>query len=354
MWLLAVNLGLQIGASDLYVQNTKQEASIWDVVKPSIVYLKKSGQVIGAGAFISEDGYIVAHQLTTTKQPDEGESTDGRRFGLQFVTRDAPSQLDLLRVKGKFSGFRPVGSATPKDLVNGTVLAVLSNTPTQVELTSGEKWGIDQKTKRGVPMQAVRCEQASAIMGGALLFSANGKLIGSIAATLAESSSAQMKSNDLVQRAQTQNQGFSSFNNSRNYGPQGLVVAYTPTWEVTAKAISGFLSPNHVAEYGVIGVYATEVAGQNGVKVTNLVPASNAMLAGIMPGDVILQIDDTKIKGQVDFFRVIYRLVPGSQIVVQLMRGLEIKTLTVKVGRQVNAAASREFSIERFPLRDSY
>lgn len=354
MWLLAVNLGLQISSSDLYVQNTKQEVSIWDSVKPSIVYLKKAGQVVGAGAFISEDGYIVAHQLTTTKQPDEGESTDGRRFGLQFVTRDAPSQLDLLRVKGKMSGFRPVATATSKDLIGGTVLAVLSSTPTQVELTSGEKWGVDAKTKRGVPMQAVRCEQASSIMGGALLFSSNGKLIGSIAATLAESGATQMKTNDLVTRAQSQNQGFSNFGQSRNYGPQGLVVAYTPTWEVTAKAISGFLSPNHVAEYGVIGIYATEVAGQNGVKVTNLVPASNAMLAGIMPGDVILQIDETKIKGQVDFFRAIYRLVPGSQVTVQLMRGFEIKTLTVKVGRQMNTAASRESSIERIPRRDSY
>lgn len=356
MWLSAVSLSLalQTGVADLYVQNTKQEVSIWDRVQPSVVYLKKGGQIVGAGAFISEDGYLVAHQLTTTKQPDSGESTDGRIFGLQFVARDAPSQLDLLRVKGKMSGFKPVEGATPKDLIGGTVLAVISNVPTQVELTTGEKWGVDSKTKRGVPMQAIRCEQAASILGGALLFSSNGKLIGSIAATLAESASTQMKTNDLIQRGQSQNQGFSNFGNSRNYGPQGLVVAYTPTWEVTAKAISGFLSPNHLAEYGVLGVYATERTGQNGVVVTSLMPGSNAVMSGIMPGDVLMQIDGVQVKSQVDFFRVTYRLVPGSVVTVQLMRGLEVKTVSVKVGRQLSADAGRGFSTGRTLRHDSY
>jgi serine protease DegQ len=343
----------QIPSLDIYSQNTKAEESIWDRVRPSIGFLKRKGEAVGSGVFISADGYLVAHQISTTKQPDEVWTADGQKFALQFVGRDAPAQLDLLKTSTVPLNLIPIGIASLMDVKSGTILAVRAKDALQVELTDGETWGIDSRTQRAVPMQAVRYEQSAVMMGGSLLFSANGKLMGSIAATLSESlpasANGELTQKTLLDKAVQKVSGFSANALARNYGPQGLVVSYTPTWEVTSRAVAGFLSPSHKSEYALLGVFVKDRQGLPGVLITGLTPGSSAVQAGIRPGDILLQIDDVRLRSQIDFFRVTYRLVPESQITIQLQRGIEVQTLKMKVGKQINVAVGPKPSIGRIP-----
>jgi S1-C subfamily serine protease len=116
-------------------------------------------------------------------------------------------------------------------------------------------------------------------------------------------------------------------------GPQGLVVAYSPTWEVTNKALVGFLTPEKKAQYGLLGVYIVDNQF-GGVEIQSVTKDSGADSAGLEVGDVIIDISGVMIRNQIDFSRATYRMIPGTTILIKVRRKVEILTVLVTVGTQ--------------------
>ena len=355
MLLLAAKLGIL--ASGGYVQGTNADIAVWQKVHNSIGMLTRRGEILGPAAFISADGYAVANTLIVQKGATEIVTEAGLHYKITVEANDGTSQLTLLKTTTRPAGITFVQAADRSDGEKGTVVAVLPKQYIKAELTGTEKIGIDQKSKRTFPIQEVRVEQNAFQMGGALLFSKNGRLIGGLFAALAQEQTISSKAQTLRNSADFNNQGsqqgggnaFQNLNNTRaNVGPQAMIVGYTPTWEVTSKALSGFLTPAKKAQYGLLGVFIVDNQ-YGGVEIKSITKDSSAEAAGLEVGDVIREINGTRIRNQVDFSRATYRMIPGTTIPIQVRRKVELITLMVTIGIQHALVVGHPiFSTERF------
>lgn len=313
-------------------QLSATEDATWQKLRNSVATLARNGVAVGPAVFISADGYAVANTLVIQKGVTDLVTEAGLTYKFKVEATDSASQLTLLKTTIRPAGITFVRSADRNDGERGTILAVLPKQVFRAELTGTEKIGVDQKTKRTFPVQELRMEQPALQMGGALLFSKNGNLIGALFAALAQDSG---QRGALVGAVTQKSQADSNQQNlaSRNNGPQGLVVAYSPTWEVTNKAISGFLTPEKKAQYGLLGVFVFDNQF-GGCEIQTITKGSGADEAGLAVGDVILDISGAMIRNQIDFSRATYRMIPGTSILVKVRRKVEILTFMVTVGAQ--------------------
>lgn len=319
------------------------ESATWNKLRNSVAVLSRNGQAVGPAVFISTEGYVVANSLVIQRGAADLVTSAGLTYKFVVEATDSTSQLSLLKTTTRPAGVTSVQAADASDGLSGSILAVLPSGVLRAELTGGEKFGVDQKTKRTFPIQEVRVEQPALQMGGALLFSKNGRLIGALFAALAQEN--QLAQQQTFARANVQD--FAQNNvgqlGNRNYGPQGMVVAYTPAWEVTSKAITGFLSPEKKPQYGVLGIFVMD-SKAGGVEITSIVKGTGAETAGLSMGDVVIGIDGALIRNQIDFSRAVYRLVPGTTVAVSYTRKGVTNVASVTVGTQLAEVGERQQS----------
>ena len=356
MLLLAVKLGILTSVSG---QLSASENATWQKIRTSIGTLTRNGIALGPAVFISADGSAVANTLVVQKGATDLITDAGLDYKIKVEAVDSASQLTLLKTTIRPAGITVIKTADRFDGERGPILAVLPRQLVRAEITGAEKIGIDQKSKRTFPIQEIRVEQPALQMGGALLFSQTGHLIGGFFAALPQDGSTQQGVGNIGSFAQSVQKlppgrsqggqggqsaqgggglgggdnGGSNLLSTRNYGPQGLLVGYSPTWEVTSKAISGFLSPDKRAHYGLLGVFIFDNKF-GGVEIQSITKDSSADLGGLEVGDVIVEISGVPILNQLDFSRASYRLMPGTMIPIKVRRKVEIITLEVTVGSQ--------------------
>lgn len=334
MLLLAAKIGI---LASTHGQLSAVESATWQKLRTSIGVLARNGVAVGPAVFISADGYAVANTLVIQKGVTDLVTETGLSYKIKIEATDSASQLTLVKTTNRPAGITFVRAADRSDGEKGNILAVLPHQVLRAELTGAEKIGVDQKSKRTFPVQEIRVEQPALQMGGALLFSQSGNLIGGLFAALAQEVPNNQQRFDLQGAAQsskqvTTNAGQQQFT-SRTLGPRGLVVAYSPTWEVTNKALLGFLTPEKKASYGLLGVFISE-SKFGGVEIQSITKDSGAELAGLEVGDAIVDISGVMIRNQIDFSRATYRLIPGTTIPIQVRRKAELLTIMVTVGSQ--------------------
>ena len=71
-----------------------------------------------------------------------------------------------------------------------------------------------------------------------------------------------------------------------------------------------------------------------GVRVTSVAPAGPAMNAGIQPGDVIVQVDQTPMRNQMELVEALMPHEPGDTVTVHVTRDGERQTVSVTLERQ--------------------
>lgn len=318
-------------------QFAQADASNWGQIKNSVGVLVRGAETRCAAVFISRDGYLVANTQSVKKGVTDVITSAGQRVPVRIESSDNISQLTLLKTSLPPANVVPVQVAEKFDGQAGSIVAIVPNGALKAEITGGEKVGVEQTSKRAYPLQELRVEQPAITVGGALLFSNRGRLIGTIYASLESSSAYDLKTRS-AQSQQLLNQG-----QNRNLGPQGLVIAYTPSWEITSKAISGFLSPMKQPQFGYLGVMVGS-AVPSGVEVKSLAKGSGAELGGLKVGDIITNIDGEEIKNQIDFSKALYRLNPGVPAVINLTRNGIAMKLSVPVGIQLALIVGRQES----------
>jgi S1-C subfamily serine protease len=327
---LAANVLLLVSGSQI----AQSDVTGWNNIKASVGTLVRGGEVRCAAAFISREGYMVANTQSVKKGVTDVVTSTGQRYPVFIEASDNISQLTLLRTSSPPKNITPVQVAELSDGKSSSIFAIVPNAAVRAELTGGEKIGVEQLSKRAYPLQEIRVEQPAITVGGALLFSARGRFIGTIYASL------QSSSFDNLQQRGEDSQRLLNNSQSRNLGPQGLVVAYTPSWEITAKAISGFLSPSKQAQFGYLGVMVSSTS-TSGVEVKSIAKGSGAELGGIRVGDIITHIDGVEIRNQVEFSKALYRLNPGTPAAITLIRNGETVKLSVPVGIQLTMTGER-------------
>ncbi len=92
------------------------------------------------------------------------------------------------------------------------------------------------------------------------------------------------------------------------------------------------IAPREIARDAVLGIRLRDV--KEGVIITEVLADSAADLAGLKPGDLIRQVDDTEIQRSESLVETISQHLPGDGVEIRLRRDEEEMTIEVRLGRR--------------------
>jgi putative serine protease PepD len=342
MSLSAVSAFLALASFDLPKQGlTTDEQRIWKKVQPSIVTLLDGGMAMGVGVCVDSKGYFLAHKTVVPASMMFGRLSSGPTIELRRVGMDETTQLVLLHSRTVGSGLVPaVRLGAEPEKAGGTLLAVLSQGPVRAEFVSGERFGVVNPSRRLVPLNELRFEARSSQIGGGLVFTSEGALLGVLGATLGTGEPDRMMQQKAMGEAAVSGArggGGAALPLPRSiapavqFGPAPQTVAYSVSSSVLQRVVSGLMSPTRKVLHPAIGVYCRD-SGENGAEVTSVQAGSPAEKAGLRPGDVIFSIGESPVKNQLDVARITMRLRIGAVVEVKFRRDGEEKAAEVSVG----------------------
>jgi S1-C subfamily serine protease len=315
----------------------RREVSVWNQIRPAIVTLSLRGRMSGVAALIDDSGYFVAHSSSVAGSQAWGTSYTGKQLTFNVVSQDKATMLVLLKTNEWVSGSaQPFHMPTGDQPEGGDLIAALPTGPLRMAYGTRHKLGVLNPSRRLVPLTEMRFETTPLSVGGALIFSGSGDLIGSLNATLVGSDNPLRNQNSVGggfgnQRPTNQSNNNNiadsaagGSNNSRlqyqNVGPNPMTVAYTVSADFVRHVLEGFLSSSHEVEFAVLGVMCTDSVG-GGALIQSVTAGSPAERSGLRAGDVLLNIAGNQIDDQIAFARVMLQQKVGKKIAMVVQRG---------------------------------
>jgi len=283
----------------------------------------QASQASGSGVIISQDGYII-----TNNHVVEGYDQlqviyrDGQTASATLVGTDPFADVAVLKVSGPVPGMAELGNSDvlrPGETVIaiGSPLGDFKNTVT-VGVVSATGRSLD--SGNGYQMEDMIQTDAAINHGnsGGPLLNLAGQVIGI---------------NTLVIRG--------SGNSSDQAEGLGFAISAN-----TVKAVSDQIihKGSVVRPYLGIswGLVTPDVAQSNnlpvqwGIFVKSVGPGSPAEQAGIQPGDILTQMDNTPLNSDHPFINTLLGYAVGQEVQVKLMRGAQTLTVTVKLAERPN------------------
>lgn len=260
-----------------------------------------------SGVVLTDDGYIVTNRHAVQNAVSlEVELPDQRTYTAQVIGTDSATDLALLRISEKGLPFIRFGSRD--DIAEGDWVLAIGN---PLSLTSTVTAGIVSARNRNInagegtdgPFFFI---QTDAVMndgssGGALV-DINGRLIGI---------------------------------NTGIITPTGAYAGYAFAIPVDlVKKVCDDLLQYGAVLRAYIGVYAENTANARGVVLDSLVRNGPAMIAGLLPQDTIIQINDMQIRTMTGFHDAMLLQRPGEKITVQVCRNGARLSLTLLTGSE--------------------
>lgn len=297
------------------------QSAAWATVQPSLAILPDiEGRPGGIAVLINKEGHFLAHISSISYEPLTATLNNGKTVKLGRLAYDRETQLVLLGAyEWDEPNRRPIRVA--RDQKTGEVMVATVNGPVKGDITSQNRPGLFYPSQRYVPLSEIQMEARDYPVGGAVLFTNAGDLVGILGATLA------------VDRA-LPGQGTSRFQNVGGFGPQGLTIGYALGAKILSRVVDGFLEPDHVVDHPTIGIYFRAGTNPLEIIVDRLIPDGPADKAGLKAGDVILAANGTKVDNVLGFASYLFELTPGETLKLKIRRGPSEKEIEVKVAVQ--------------------
>lgn len=346
MWLSAASLSIVSLTCGLpvYAVLTQEEEAVWNRLRPSVVLVQTGDRSVAPAACIDASGLFLAHRAHIRFPVVLGRTSDGSTIQLRLAGVDETTQLALLAIPGPTNRvFRPIATrsttaAGSTDPMRGGLrtLVVLGEGPVRAELTSVDRVGIVNPSRRVMSFSEVKFESPLQRVGGGLVFDLQGRLIGVINATLADSQAIPTVVPDGVSALTptAPRLGSSRLPSNiqvRNFGPAGLTVAYSIGPNVIERVVEGFRSSERRVKHPRIGVNVVD-APDGGALILEVLPGSMAERAALRSGDVIVSIAGNRVSNQIVFARVMMDQRIGSSVEIVYVRGGEERSVLVEIG----------------------
>lgn len=330
MSLSAVSLGLTLLLGSDSQQLTAEETKIWKKIEPSIVYVLRGGQPVGSAALIDDRGYFLLHRSLVTGGRLEGRLASGEVVQLVFKATDEPTQLSLVIADNWVArNSKPVDLATedPK----GKLFAILPTGPIRAEYRAGSRIGMLTPSKRAMTLNEIGFEAPPQNVGGALVFTQNGELLGALNGTLEGTQVQKIAISDSAM--ETMRGGTRHKFSNQQMGPGGLTVAYTVGPEALRRVVDGFRSPTHEVFHPALGIMCVDTPANEGALIDSVRMDSQAALAGVKKGDIIVEMAGLQVTSKVDYARILLRQNVGARITLKVKRGSLLMYVPLTVGK---------------------
>jgi S1-C subfamily serine protease len=320
-------------------QNVAVE-NLYQRLRPSLAILGDPRQPTGTAALVdSAQGLFLAHNDAVRGDTVQARLGDGS-VRLRVVARDPRTNLVLLSYKtaGGLPGMTPLIVADSEPALGSRVMVLLAQGGLMGSFVGGQKFSLVGERKQVVPVSELRFESPPQLVGGALLVSFDGKILGTMAATLVRpgnSADVSLKTLTEVQKAVQveQTPSFGAFASKKiPYGPAGLTVAYSPNISLVRRVVEGFLSPDHRPEYAALGIQIADAAG-GGAVIRRIVPNTPASRVPVQVGDILLSMSDRPIMKQYDFVQALLSFRPGDRITLRIRHDGVEKSIDVTLAR---------------------
>lgn len=254
----------------------------------------------GSGVIIDARGFVLtSHHVVDGAQHIEVVLNDGSKFPATMVGCDRITDIAVLNITATGMDFRPVEFADSDTVRVGDVaIAIGSPFSLQSSVTVGH---VSQKGRR---MQVLPYEdfiQTDAAINegnsGGPLIDVDGRLIGINAAIKTDAQA------------------------------RGVGIAFAVPSSL-AMVIAKSLIEKGVHEWPWVGasfgeidpLYRRQFYGGAGVPVVQVWDSTPAAEAGMVPGDVILEVDGVKVKNEYDVYRIIFNHAVGQKLRFLVLR----------------------------------
>lgn len=278
----------------------------------------------GMAVQIDREGRFLAASSAAPTSTLTGYLSNGEVVTLRVQARDDITQLSLLKADNwkKGSGF-VVTVAPENEVATQRLSAMLPGGVVQGQLVSQNRTGILQSSRRYVKLWEIRLESTQRRMGGAPVFTLDGRLAAILNATL-EPYSPERESGVLPMPAQSH-----AFQQEA-FGPQGMTVGYALGPKVLKRVVDGFLGPDQTPLHPTVGILFRNASG-GGVELTAVSPGSSAERAGLRVGDDLLRVNSRSIPDAFSLAARLFESEIGEVLSFQVRREARTFNLVVVV-----------------------
>ena len=289
-------------------------------LRPSLAILGESRRPTGAAALVdSAKGLFLAHGDAVQGDTIQARVNDWR-VSLRVLGQDARTGLVILGLRSNSpAGLGPALQVADYEPAMGTkVCLVFADGGLLGTFIGGQQFSLmDQKY--AMPVSEIRFENPQQLVGGALIVSFDGKLLGAMGSTLARpgnTSKVTLKALADVKEFSGRT-AFARGGIGPLFNPGPLTVAYTPTLSLVRRSVGGLVSADHRPDYAGLGIQVGDAPG-GGAVVRRVVAGSPADRGGVRVGDILLGMGDRTIVKQYDFIQALLSFRPGDVTLLRL------------------------------------
>lgn len=252
-------------------------------ISDGLALLGTKDNPVGVAVQIAKDDlFLVASNLVPT-ETTMAFSPKGADYTVKVLARDDITQLSLIRVLDwPDHSSRVFQVASEKAVATNKLAAQIPSGLVPGQLVSKDRTGVLMGSRRYVRLWEIRFETTDQKLGGAPVFTVDGRLAGIVNATLEPYGDTTTVKIPL--------------NSPKHFGPQGLTVGYALGPKVLSRVVDGFLSEDRTPRHPTVGILFKKAEGGGGVEVTAVTPGSAAARAGLQVGDVLAKLGNEPIK----------------------------------------------------------
>jgi len=276
---------------------------------------KEISQGLGSGVIMNEKGYILTNNHVI-RDTDSMIITlaDGRTVDAKVVGTDPDTDLAVIKINLDKLPVIPMGSS--KNLRAGDVV-----------LAIGDPFGLDKTVTQGIVSAISRTARTEIGLLENLIQIDAAINPGNSGGALIDSFGRLVGINTAIYTRNGSNQGIS------------FAIPIDQATEIMNQLIAG--KPIVRGYLGVVMQPLTkEIREQihyetgEGVYIRAVIGSSPAQKAGLLPGDVLLKINNTPVKDSQDGSRLVSNLAPGKNYSVEIFRKGDLMTFSVFLGER--------------------